>query len=108
MKKLITNNWQKILIGICGIVLILILVGKFIAPKTLIPDYIKYGKVVTPLEGTSEVIDSAKENVRSVWSSVDPNFARLFVVMMVAILIVVFLSEIAAKAGGGNDAKKKK
>lgn len=107
MKKLITNNWQKILIGIGMIALIMILIGKFVAPKTLIPDYIKYGKVVTPIEHSSEIINSAKEEAHTVWSSVSPDFAKFAIIMMVAILVVVFISDIASNAGG-KDAKKKK
>lgn len=107
MKKWITNNWKKILICIGVVAMIVIFIEKLIAPKTIISDYIKYGKVVTPTEGTSELVDSAKENIHSVWNSVDPQFAKLVVIMMVAILIVVFISSVASKAGEKKDTKKK-
>ncbi|MBQ9280121.1 MAG: hypothetical protein IJ215_03650 [Clostridia bacterium] len=108
MKKYISQKWQKILIGIGIIILVFILIHKFAAPKTIIPDYIKYGKVVTPanLDLENGVIGEAKDNFVNTWHSVDPTFARLVTILMVGILIVLFLSAIASKAGEKKDKKK--
>ena len=107
MKKYISQNWQKIMKIICVILLVLITFFKFTAPKTIINDYIKYGKVVTPLDIHSEIIDEAKNNATNTWNSIDPQMARLIVVLMVGILFVVFLSMVASSAGAKKDSKKK-
>ena len=109
MKKYISKNWNKILITIGSCVMVWILIVKFTAEKTLLKDYIKYGKDVTPSTGgSSGALDAAKENVSSVWNSVDPNLTKLAMIMMAGILIVVLLTSLASAAGGDKkDAKKK-
>ena len=106
MKKYISQNWQKILITIGIIVLLIILVSKFTAPKTIIPDYIKYGKDVAPANIDSGVIGEAKDEFLNTWHSVNPDIAKIVTIMMVGILIVLFLSTIAARAGEKKDKKK--
>ena len=108
MKKLISNNWQKLLIGIGCILLGYLFFSKLIAPKTIIKDYISYGKVVQSQNiNESGIVSGAKNNFLGVWGSVNPELARLTVILMVGILLVVFLSAIASKAGEKKDAKKK-
>ena len=45
MKKLISKYWKKILIILGIVCMVIILINKATAPKTLIAEYIKYGKM---------------------------------------------------------------
>ena len=105
MKDYISKNWKKIIVAITSFLVVWILIFKISAEKTLLQDYIKYGKEITPAQ--NEIIGAAQENVSSVWNSVDPELARLGIVFIVAITLVVFLSALATKAGEKKDAKKK-
>ena len=105
MKSYISRNWQKLMIAIGSFFAICILIFKISAPKTLLADYIKYGKNITPAK--NEIIDVAKDNVSSVWNSVDPELAKLAMILIAGITIVVFLSALASKAGENKSAKKK-
>lgn len=105
MKKMISKYWKNILI-ICGIVgMVAIFTFKLSAPKTIISDYIKYGKDIT-IEGNSQIISSATNNFWSVWNRVDSSLTRIVILIMALILFVCVLSFIA-NAAGKKDVKKK-
>lgn len=105
MKNYISRNWKKIMMAIGYFSVACILIAKITAEKTILRDYIKYGKDVEPTK--NEFIGAAKDNVASVWGSVDPELAKLATIMIAAILIVVFLTTLASKAGENKTAKKK-
>ena len=114
MGKFISKKWNKILvfIGICFLVLIFI--SKITAPKTLIPDYIKYGKDIK-LVNVPEVPDSAKEALGSAKSEVvssfknaNPGIVKLMLIIGGAVLLIVFLDSLASMFGRKKEEKKKK
>lgn len=80
------------------------LMVKISAPKTLISEYIKYGKTIKV--ESSGAVDAAKDNFISVWTSVDSELIRLAIILMIGILTVCALSFLANSAGK-KDAKKK-
>ena len=105
MKKLISKYWKNILL-ICGIVgMVAIFTFKVSAPKTIISDYIKYGKDLTA-EGNSQIINSVTGNFWSVWNRVDSALIRIVILIMALILFVCVLT-FMANAAGKKDAKKK-
>lgn len=105
MKKFISNHWNNILVVTGGIWMFIILISKFVIPKTLVADYIIYGKEIVPTD--NEIINSATSNFRAVWGNADPELVRLTIIIMVAILLVVFITTLASTLGGQKDAKKK-
>lgn len=105
MKKFITKYWNKILIGMGIVAIVYTFFLKITTKKTLLSDYIRYGKEVKPFN--SQIANAAKDEVSSVFGSMDPELVKLTFILMAAILIIVFLSLLAAKAGEKKDAKKK-
>ena len=57
MKSFITNNWKKILIFIGSISIIVNAIIKIATNKTLLADYVKYGKNIEK----SEILENATE-----------------------------------------------
>lgn len=107
MKKLISKYWKKILIILGIVCMVIILINKVTAPKTLISEYVKYGKVIKIAEtGVDGAVGAVKNNVVSVLTSVNSELLRLAFIMMFGILAVCVLSFISASAGK-KDAKKK-
>ncbi len=107
MKKLISKYWKKILIILGIVCMVIILINKATAPKTLIAEYVKYGKVIKVSQtGIDGAVDAAKNNFISVLTGVDPELLRLAFILMIGILAVCVLSFIASSAGK-KDAKKK-
>ncbi len=107
MKKLISKYWKKILIVLGMVGMVVILMNKMTAPKTLISEYIKYGKSITiESTGVDGAIGEAKNNFISVLTGVDPELLKIAFILMVGILAVCILSFIASSAGK-KDAKKK-
>ena len=105
MKKFITNNWKKILI-IIGIVFIVInLITKLTVGKTLLSDYIKYGKDIE----RPEIIENVGEvvSVSTIESPFGPDLIKFIMVIVGLILLVVILTSLGDKAAANSKAKKK-
>ncbi len=103
MKKYISNNWKKILRVGGYICLGLIIFFKLNAEKTLLADYIKYGKEVKPSEG-SGILSGVKDNFLTTFTGVDSQLVKFAIIFIVAIMIVVFFTSLLDKK---KDAKKK-
>ena len=54
-KSFIANNWMKILRIIGYISLVLVAFFKLVTPKTIIEDYVKYGKDIAPSESSGAI-----------------------------------------------------
>ncbi len=106
MKKFISTYWNKILLTIGSICLFLILTSKFVAPKTIIGDYVKYGKDISA-SNSNGILSSATGKFKLIFGNADPELVRLTIILMVGILAVVLLTTIASAAGDKKDAKKK-
>ena len=102
MKSWISRNWKKIIIIIGVICLVFILIGKIAAPKSLIEDYVKYGKNIESHHVIGEVIE---KNVEAPSSIVSAEMVKMTIVFMVAILFVVFITSLGSKSS--DKAKKK-
>lgn len=91
------------------VALVLIAFLKLNTPKTLIPDYIKYGKDIAPVvDGSGDAVSGA---VGSFFgsafdgiSAIDPKLTPFVVGLMGAILLIVFLHMLMDKKA---DKKKK-
>ena len=110
LKKYIANNWMKLLRIGGYVALILLAFFKLNTPKTLIPDYIKYGKDIAPI-GTTASGDTIAGAVGSFFggafsgiSAIDPKLTLFVVGIMGAILLIVFLHMLMDKKA---DKKKK-
>lgn len=125
MKSFISKNWEKILIFIACILLVLIFVGKVTAEKTLIEDYAKYGKTFVVASKSDE--SSSDKNIISgdlisgdVASTVkdsefvqtltesDPELFKVAMMLIAGILGVVILTSLPGMFDRKKDAKKKK
>lgn len=108
MKKYIANNWMKILRMGGYVALVLIALYKLNAPKTLIPDYIKYGKDIAP-STTSGVggglVGTVFGTTFSSLSALDPALVPFFIILLIGILGIVVLHMFMDKKA---DVKKKK
>ena len=110
MKKYIANNWMKILRIAGYITLVLVALIKINTPKTLIPDYIKYGKDIAPLtvNGSGDtvggVVGSFFGSAYSELNAIDPKLTTFVVIITAAILLIVFLHMLMDKK---VDKKKK-
>lgn len=107
MKKFISTYWNKILLAIGSVSLFLILISKFVAPKTVIGDYVKYGKDILPSSSDNSILGSVTGRFKLVFGNADPELVRLTIILMVGILTVVLLTTIASAAGAKKEAKKK-
>lgn len=104
MKSYITNNWKKILMFIGSICIIINVIFKIGANKTLLKDYVKYGKDIEK----AEVVGTVGEVVSSSTISKSPfgsGIIGIVILLMVLILIVIILSTLAENAA--KKAKKK-
>lgn len=102
MKTLITNYWKKILVLIGGVFIFFNTFRKIIAPKTLISDYVKYGKNIEKVP--SNVIGHVGEKIDTSTMPFNAGMVKLIVVLMVAILLILFITSLAE---GKSGAKKK-
>ncbi|MBQ8299043.1 MAG: hypothetical protein IJX99_04120 [Clostridia bacterium] len=103
MKKYISKNWQKILRIGGYICLGLIIFLKLNAEKTVLKDYIKYGKEVTPTKG-SGILSGVKDNFVTTFTSVDSQLVKFAIIFIAAITIVVFFTSLLDRK---KDTKKK-
>ncbi len=110
MKKFITNYWKRILLVIGGAVALFLLVYKIAAPKTIIDDYVKYGKVIESTDGGKNITDIIVRDEDKLFNfdNIDPELIRLAIILIIGILFVVILNALASKAGEKKDAAKKK
>ena len=105
MKKFITNNWQKILIFIGAIFIIINVFSKIFTDKTLLADYIKYGKDIEMpeiIENASQIIIS---NTTTIETPFSPELIKIILLIIGVILFAVILSSIGDRAAA--KAKKK-
>ena len=102
MKNLIARSWQKILIVIGTILIILNLFVKIITKKNMIPDYIKYGRTFQSPKVIKHVSTSSVGISNSILS---PQLIKYIIIFMAAILFVVFITSLGSKSS--DKAKKK-
>lgn len=103
MKKFITNNWKKILIIIGAVFIVINLITKLTVDKTLLSDYIKYGKDIEK----PEIIENVSETVTNAASKL-PLETELIKIIMIAggvILLIIILTSLGDRAAA--KAKKK-
>ena len=92
------------------VTLILLAFFKLNTPKTLIPDYIKYGKDIVPAgatgsgDGVTGTVGSLFSSAFSGLTAIDPQLTTFVVIIMTAILLIVFLHMLMDKK---VDKKKK-
>lgn len=112
MKKFITNNWEKILIFI-GIICILINISlKLSTEKTLLNDYIKYGKdVQSGTVSSGNIIGNISETVTDgslvSESPFTPEITKIIILIIAAVLFAAFVSTLGDRAAAKAKAKKK-
>lgn len=104
MKSFITNNWKKILITIGGIFIAINVFAKITTEKTLLADYIKYGK---DIEKVDIISGDVEEVITTTESPFGPEMIKIIIVLIALILLVVFLTSLADRAGADAKAKKK-
>jgi hypothetical protein len=102
MKEMITNNWKKILMAIGGFFIVINIIYKIAAPKTLLKDYIKYGKDVQ----SSKIIEEVTEVVQPPNNLVNGDMLRIVLILGALILFVVLITTIAEKKSGASAKKK--
>ncbi len=117
LKNFISKNWEKILVIICVIIMIVILIGKVSAPKTIIEDYAKYGKYIS-IESTSGSLVSGESGDFSLissttgiykgFTSANPELVKIAALIIGAILAVVIITSLPGMFGAKKDDKKKK
>ena len=93
-KSYIANNWMKILRIIGYVSLALVAFFKLTTPKTVIEDYVEYGKEIVPGETTgmvSGIISTIFGETVSSLNSISPQLTSLVTILMVAILGIVTL-----------------
>lgn len=101
MKKFITNNWKKILMFIGAIFIVINVFTKITIDKTLLSDYIKYGKDIEK----PNILENVTQVTNGIETPFGPDFAKLIVVAVVLILLVIIITSLGDKAG--TKAKKK-
>ncbi len=106
-KSYIATNWMKILRILGYVTLALIAILKLSAPKTVIPDFIKYGKEIKPGETTGMVKGLFGTLFNTAYTSLyelSPQLPPLVAILTIAILSIVTLHMIIDKK---PDKKKK-
>lgn len=104
MKNFITNNWKKILIIIGGIFIAINVFSKIVTEKSLLTDYIKYGKDIEQVEIISGDIEDVVEVPESPFNE---DMMKIIFILGAGILLVVFVTSLADKAAADAKAKKK-
>ena len=104
MKTFITNNWKKILIIIGGIFIAINVFTKIVTEKTLLADYVKYGKDIEKVDVISGDIGEVVTVPESPFS---PEMLKIIILMVALILLVVFLTSLGDKVAADAKAKKK-
>jgi len=104
MKNLITNHWKRIIIIIGGIFICLNFFSKLSTNKTLLSDYIKYGKEVEKIELISGDVSSVVTMSESPFSG---DMLKIIIILIASISLVVFLTSLGDKAAADAKAKKK-
>ena len=126
LKSFISKNWEKILIFIACVFLVLIFVGKVTAEKTLIEDYAKYGKTFVSASTNSSSATNSSDKIANVLSGekisgdiansqfmqtlteADPELFKVAMILIAGILGVVILTSLPGMFDKKKDAKKKK
>lgn len=104
MKTFITNYWKKILIIIGGVFIAFNVFSKIVTEKTLLTDYIQYGKDIEKVEIISGDIGEVVTVPESPFSE---DMMKLIIILVASILLVVFLTSLGDKASADAKAKKK-
>ena len=109
MKKYISQNWMKLLRIGGYVTLVVLALFKLNTPKTLIPDYIKYGKDIVPAGANvsgdvSGTVGSFLGTLFADFTAIDPKLTTFVIIIMSAILLIVFLHMLMDKKA---DKKKK-
>lgn len=102
MKTFITNHWKNILVIIGGIFILANVFGKIIAPKSLISDYIKYGKDLEKIP--SNIAGQVSGSINMGTMPFDAGMVKLIVTLMALILGILLITSLAE---GKSSAKKK-
>ena len=105
MKKFITNNWKKILIIIGVVFIIMNLITKLTIDKTLLSDYIKYGKDIEK----PDIIGNVSEAVSGATTEAPfgSDLIKFIMILVGLILLIVILTSLGDKAAANAKAKKK-
>lgn len=101
MKKFITNNWKKILVCIGAIFIIINVFTKITVDKTLLADYIKYGKNIEK----SDIVGNVAEVVTPPEAPFGPEIVKFVCILGALILLIVFITSLGDRAAA--KAKKK-
>ncbi len=102
MKNFITNYWQKVLLTIGSIFILINSFKKIFAEKSLLLDYIKYGKNI---ENTSSSVIDVTQKIDTSTMPFSSGIVKLVIVLMILILLIVFITSMADRAGS-KDKKK--
>ena len=105
-KSYIANNWMKLLRIIGYVTLGIVAFFKLVTPKTIIEDYVKYGKDVTPSESTNAIggfFTTVFGKVFDGLNGISPKLTSIVLLLIVAILGICTLHMIMDK----KPAKKK-
>ena len=123
MKSFISKNWEKILIFIACVLLVVIFVGKVTAEKTLIEDYAKYGKTFVSSNSdkdssdkglisgeliSGDVASTVKDSeFMQILTGKDPELFKIAMMLIAGILGVIILTSLPGMFDK-KDTKKKK
>lgn len=105
-KSYIANNWMKLLRIIGYVTLGIVAFLKLVTPKTIIDDYVKYGKDILPNETSGKVgglFSTVFEEAFSGLNSISPKLVPIISILVIAILAICTLHMIMDK----KPAKKK-
>lgn len=123
LKSFISKNWEKILIFIACVLLVVIFVGKVTAEKTLIEDYAKYGKTFVSSNSdkdssekglisgeliSGDVASTVKDSeFMQTLTGKDPELFKIAMMLIAGILGVIILTSLPGMFDK-KDTKKKK
>lgn len=123
LKSFISKNWEKILIFIACVLLVVIFVGKVTAEKTLIEDYAKYGKTFVSSNSdkdssdkglisgeliSGDVASTVKDSeFMQILTGKDPELFKIAMMLIAGILGVIILTSLPGMFDK-KDTKKKK
>lgn len=106
MKKFFTKYWKRILIIIAGIFIVINVIGKCVAPRNLIEEYVEYGPNIESSESTGNKtdVDQVVTDIQEA-SPFNEDMFRLVMILVVGLVGAVVISEITTKKS--SPAKKK-
>ena len=105
-KSYIANNWMKLLRIIGYVTLGIVAFFKLVTPKTIIEDYVKYGKDIAPNEATGKipsVFATIFDKAFTGLNGISPKLTSIISILVIAILAICTLHMIMDK----KPAKKK-